>query len=663
MEPPSSQSGYKRETDIVPPSFHPETGRLIEPAHAGPSRITVLDSDDEAGGNRPIVRHSTIKREVSPEIKSEGEEQPSVLSLGRGRDSQPGPHRCHGAPPQRTSRPRTPSRRNASRSASNTLDDSSDDSSDDGGLTPSSTSSSDSSSGDSDMDWDDDEFRPSKSPSRLPDQPSPTTRSQSRGRRVEEERAKSVANPRPIEVVIRSIPRNASGGGPSRLYAGEAVQDSSPAGSVRHGWRVVNRKNRAKTPAGSSREHQSSQDAAHKASSLGPGRETSPATAQTSLDFHSARATTAGPSFTACDHRSARTRHQSPKGKERAVEPDYVVIDGDSDDDKHRKKTSKKDKKKKKKNKDKKKKSKKEKRREEKGKGRAVEPEPQEDRPRRPPRLARMERSIEQTPSPGLPTPEPSSSRDDFSRYCNHSPGLFVSSPPRTATPGPSRPSCSSPVRAGVKRRHVEFMDLDSPEPDPRYMLDSMESCLGAHEARLGEHERKHMRLQEDLTARVVQFTEEVDRQNLRLAEAEASRIAVMEALESLKQQFNEANARFRQQLDARPASAAVSQSQQLAIVRPADRFLRPAEVPHLELNRRNGINGPRPGIIPDTLVRSGSGANRQRLAMQNRVRQAPALPHPPNNGQPSGSSSRPVQHNGIERRRDSPEAALNASM
>lgn len=672
MEPTSNQSGYKTETVIVPPSYHPETGRLITPGHAGASRLTVLDSDDEAAGNHPTVHHTAIKRELPPEIKSEGEEERSAtLSLGRGRNHQHRSHRRHRAPHQMASQPRTPSGPHASRTASHSPDDSSDESSDEGRLTPSSTSSSDSSLEDSDIDRNDDEFRPSRSPSRIPNQTSPTTRSRSRVRQIGEHRAASVANPRPIEVVIRSIPRDANPGGTSRVQAGEAIQGSSPAGSVRHGWRVVNSKNKSKISAVSSRENQLSQNVTHKASSLGPRRGISPVTARASHDPERTRAATAGPSFTACDHHSAKGRRRSAKTKKNAVKPDYVVIDEDTEDDRQHDKTSKRDMKKKRKHKDKKKKSRKEKRREEKGKGRAVESEQQEDRPRRPPRLARMEPSIERTPSPGLPTPEFSSSRGNASRYCNHSPGLFVSSPPRTATPGPSRPShyfgplsspsFSSPVHSGVKRRHVEFMDLDTPEPDPGCSNDNVESRLRAHEARLDDHERKHVRLQEDFTAQVARFTEEVDRQNIRLAEAEANKNAVLEALESLRKQFHEAHARFRQQLDTMPGSATRSQPQHPTAVRLPPKYLRPSQVPYLELNRRNGTNGPRRGRIPNTLQECSD--NRRRLAMQNRGRQVPAWPHPSNNGQPSGSSSRAVQNNDSETRRALPEAILNASM
>lgn len=259
----------------MPPTFDRRTGELIEPARSGRQRIYIMDSDDQAAQNARLGRGTRIKQESpplpSPEIKSEDEgERSATLSLGRGRHAQYRSHTRKRTSPPSASQPRTPTPRAqvlGRPSAPRSAGESSYESSDGDRLTPSPSPSSfsDSSSEDSDA-----TFRPSRSPSKFPNQTSPTTRNRSRFRHSSDEHAESVANPRPIEVVIRSVRSAAHGSGSCRAEAEvpatqhgkelvgttSVVPDSSPASSVRHGWRFVNgKKNRAKTPASSSREN------------------------------------------------------------------------------------------------------------------------------------------------------------------------------------------------------------------------------------------------------------------------------------------------------------------------------------------------------------------------------------------------------------------------
>lgn len=643
-----------------------------------------------------------------------------MLSIGRGRRAQHRSHTRNRTSPPRASQPRTPTPRaevlrrpSAPRSASESLDDS-DESSDGDHLTPSSSSSSDSSSEDSDVDA---TFRPSRSPSKFPNQTSPNTRSRSRVRYSYDERVESVANPRRLEVVIRSVPSAAHGSGSSRAEAevaatqhGEEMDgttsvapNSSSAASVRHGWRVVNgKKNRAKTPASSSPENRLGRDAAHRASSLEPGRETSPHVTHTNHGSHHIRASTAGPSLTSCDHHghrhSSQPRHRSPKGKERAIDQDALLVTGHWDHDQHHGSTAKKYKKKKEKKSKEKEKSKKEKRRlaestdnqdkpQRRGKGRAIEHQCDEDRTRRPPRLARVEPSIERTPSPMLPAPEPSSANQNSSRYCNHSPGLFVSSPPQPATPGPSRPPeichshtantpsplpCSSSLAyAAAKRRHVEFSNPESSDgeaEDSDNFGDSVEPRLGRLEIRFDEHDQKRAKQEHFVEQHVALFTEEIHRMDAQFADLQAKYNDTVETLKSLTQQVNEANAQPRPQLSTGAASSGESSSsttaaqQRPATFRPRVREIPPTQFYTLDLGRRNGLNPPRPAAIPNTLARNGRrGADRQ-LASQNRVRQQFAAQRPPN-GEASGSSSGSRQNNNNNSRRGPPlQVAAHAS-
>lgn len=640
----SSSIYFKMETDIVPPTYDKITGELIEPAHAGKQTLEILDSDDEAATNRTMVR---IKREDSPrsssEIRTEGEkEQWTTRDNKRGRD-------LHKRTHQKTFQSRTPVPQMKARwrsIPSSSSPDPLDDSSDDNCSTPSLNSSSASSLASSDFDSSDDDFKPSRSPSRFPGTPSPNTRSQSRNRQLDTARAKSVPNLRSIEVVIRSRPSNANGSGPS------------PAGSIRHGWRVVNTRNRAKTPAST-----------YNFSSVGPGSWSGPAATHENNYSRLIRAATAGPSAASYGvHEnllSVQPRQQSLTGTERVIDQDpFVVIE---------------------------KKQKRDERRDgrptNKGKGKAVEPEHHEYLTRRPPRQARVEPSIERTPPPGLPTPEPSSARENASCYGTHSPGMFMSSPPQPATPGSSwpssnrdsnvfepmsSPSSSSLLRAGIKRRHVEFMDLNSSDDEAGFSnskeADSLQRRLSKYESRLIEHERKHVRLEKSFKAKVAQFQEEVDMQNARLAEAEANTHAAIEAFESLKQQLEADNTRDREQFDriqsrliqlevARSASNRASQQLRPAVTRHPRQMY-----PNLDLGRRTGMNPPRPAAIPNTLVRTGSGTSRQRNVMQNRARQEPVESRPPNRDPGSSSSVGSRQGQNSETRRPSTEVAANVN-
>lgn len=617
MEPGSSQPTYfKEETDILPPSYDRETGELIQPGRPGRQTIRILDSEDEAAEKRRRGRGGTIKQEHSPppssDIKREDDrERSTTLSLGSGRHARSRSHARNKTAHPRASRSNTPARRAGVPRPSSEPSGDPDESSDD------------SSSEDSDTDG---TFRPSKSPSKFPNHTSPTTRNQGRVRQTDDERARPVRYPRSLHVVIRSIPSASSGF--SQTEPDVAVPSFSPAGSVRHGWRVVNsRTNRAKTPASSSRGHQPGRDASPRAASLEASGEPSASGTHT----NDVRAATAGPSFTSCDHHE----HRSPRGKERADHQDG---------------TAKKDKKKKK-SRDKKR-SKKEKKR------RADQEVPR--RTGRPPRLARIEPSIECTPSQVPPTPEPSSEcqRHD-SRSSNHSPGLFVSSPPQPAMPTPSRPPAVSnahiatipspssspppPGREGTKRRHVESSG-DQPQSGgnkeewKRYV----DSQLGIRDTAAAGRERKHKRKRVKLWRALKTGEELVCSMMHRMDEMEA-------AFGSRQtQQSNEPSTRATQQpgtTGAAPPSEASTAAQQQRRPAPFQLSLKergPSQFCLPQHWERHGMRPPKPAVIPNTLALAGGPRVGGR---PNRGRQdLPA--QRPSNGQASGSSSGSGQDN-----------------
>lgn len=598
MEPGSSQSTYfKEETDILPPSYDRETGELIQPGRPGRQTIRILDSEDEAAEKRRRGRGGTIKQEHSPppssDIKREDDrERSTTLSLGSGRHARSRSHARN-----KTAHPRASGVPRPSSGPPGDPDESFDDSS----------------SEDSDTDG---TFRPSKSPSRFPNHTSPITRNQGRVRHTDDERARPVRDPRSLHVVIRSIPSASSG--LSQTEPDVAVPHSSPAGSVRHGWRVVNsRKNRAKTPVSSSREPQPGRDAAPRASSLEASGEPSASSTHT----NDVREATAGPSFTSCDHHE----HRSPEGKERA----------DHQDD-----TAKKDKKKKK-SRDKKKSKKEEKRR-------ADQEVPR--RAGRPPRLARIEPSIESTPSQVSPTPGPSSARQRHdSRSFSPQPAMSTPSRPpavgnaHTATiPSPSS-SPPLPGRAGTKRRHVEsFGDQPQSGGNKEEWKRYVDSQLGIRDTAAAERERKHNRKRAKLW-RALKAGEE-------LVWGMMHRMDEMEAAFGSRQtqQSNEPSTRATQQpgtTGAAPPSEASTAAAAQQQRRPAPFQLGlkergPSQFCLPQHWERHGMRPPKPAVIPNTLALAGGPRVGGR---PNRGRQdLPA--QRPSNGQASGSSSGPGQ-------------------
>lgn len=674
----SSQVTIKPETEILPPLIDFITGKVIQPARAGKQTIHILDSDDEGFGHHSIVCvPKEIKQEdsprPSPEIKCEYDESlSSVMSFSRGRDPRPKSRQRH-----KISRPRPPSRRGESRRRSTALhsskdpynfpsDNSSDgdDSSSDEGHTPPATPSSTSSSERSGSESSSGDFRPSRSPSRFPGTPCRTTRSQSRGRQYDEDRARSVPNPVPFHIPIHSLAKQ----------SGEASSNCMP---------------------GSSRDHQHGQDVSHNASSLGSGHERDRGSAS-----RRARAATAGPSYGHhASRHTSRTRNRSPKGKGRAIDEDSLVNLPDSMLFQNHNEARVKEERKAKKQKRKEEKRRKEERRrrrapvddeyqaKDKGKVRVEESDHDEGYNRRPPRLARLETSIESTPSPGLLTPEPSSSWEKVPCHPTHSPGLFVSSPAQPESPDPSLssviratrqkargmfhrsspPQCStsglsssspliskddslamihSPSRSSPKRRYVNFVGLDDDSDDATgpdkfdgMFKDGLAIRFKNYEDRLEDHDRKRVRLEEEYNKSVAFVKDELEKQNMRMTD-------IFNVVESLTKQIQEANLIGRRDQPEVESAGPPSQQNRPTTSRPlVEGGIRLEQRPPrpLELGRRNGVMSPRPAQPAESL-----GGRRQQLASQDRSR--PRAPcQRARNGISVGSSSVSA-HNNIRR-------------
>lgn len=615
------------------PSYSSSTGQFIKPARAGKRRLHILADEarlDFCG--RVIQNEPENSPPPSSHIKHEHEERSTAfLEPERDRDPQRRPsiaHRGSGSC-QRAFQLQNPTQDARGRQRPTTSR-----SPDRFSEIDLISSSSDCSSG-SDFDSDDN-FRPSKSPSRLPGTPSPTTRSQSHGRHIAQQRAISVPNTdSQIHVAIQSVRQDVSGSCASQNPNNDTALNSSPLGSISHGWRIINKKKKAKTTTGSG----------YRTSNLETGWNAGSTVMDTANGSGQIQEKT--PSYENCDHHSVRFANA---GKVEKLEQDQTC---DNTSKKHNKNDKDRGD-----EREKDKEEKKRKRKLRKGQerhicihdgqrdevnGKAPDPDSREGGARRPPRLARIEPSIEQTPTPDLPTPEPSSAHNNASRH-THSPGLPLYSPLQQPTPassdptatynphstiGPSSSRCgSAPVRAGAKRRRVEFIDLGSSEADTRSrddLKEFFESRLRKYEHRLDEHEQKQRRLEEHLIAQITRFTKEVDKQIERLDGVEASRDSMIESLESLKQQFREADSIARQHLaDARVASSGELSQQHTATARLTQTEVRPFESHNLDFCRRI------PAGISRTLVRSGSNAaRRQRLAAQIRIRQPAAEPGP----------------------------------
>lgn len=291
---------------------------------------------------------------------------------------------------------------------------------------------------------------------------------------------------------------------------------------------------------------------------------------------------------------------------------------------------------------------------------------------RRPPHLARVEPSIERTPSPMLPTLEPSSANQSISRHCGHSPGLFVSSPPQPATPGTSRPPeirsshtantplslpcSSSPTHAAAKRRHFEFLNpkpSDGETKDNNNFRDSMKPRLGRLEMRLDEHDQKRAKQEHLVVEYVAFFTEEVHRMNAQFADLQAKYNDTVETIKTLTQQVTKANAQSRPYQSTGAASSGESSSsasssssssppaaagaqQRPVTSRRWPTGITPSEFYGPNRGRRNGLNPQRAAAIPNTSVRTKADSQ---LASQNRGRQNFARQRP-QDGEASGSSS-----------------------
>ncbi|KAJ4405406.1 hypothetical protein N0V82_010320 [Gnomoniopsis sp. IMI 355080] len=520
---------YAIETDVKPIVRDFRTGAVLDPGGAGDKyvvdrrgkrvRYEILPDDTPS----PSPKRTRIKSEPAAynrldtaDIKSEDENEGpnrilSIESQDPPRDRKGSSHRCfiQDKDPQR---PRTPCPstrvRDEQRHARDSPSD--DDSSDGAGSSSSQDSSSDddtssdepssSSSTDGSLMDVSSVFRPSRSPSRFADTPSPTTRGRSRVKQGVDQRSDAPPTPSALSKgkpasQATSVPKPPSMSFyiPIRQTNCESRQSShippclptpvhaestvSPATSRAHGWNPINKKRKAANPSKSNDLRAGTKPDWSDARTI----PTAPAAMLASASQHY-RAATAGPSKgphgpgpaqspavhssqNSKQTRIAKTSSQSqassawrsPKGKEiakttienitqepfqdhhsQAGQPKLAEQVRDKDQiqsqvDRDNKRALK--------NKAnwQKLKAKKKAKKLQKMKGQA-----NISKRHGPPRQARIERSIEEIPGPGLPTPGPSSStgKTNTPTPPGTSParsesGMFVTSPIQRGTPGP----------------------------------------------------------------------------------------------------------------------------------------------------------------------------------------------------------------------------------
>lgn len=533
---PSEMVAVKFETEVKPPVWDRYTGQVVRPAGAGKT-VCIILSDDEGG--EPQTPVQSFKREPrikvegagrgrlqTADIKSEDEDEGVSKTLTPGShqtlQSQAGTSRRRGH--HVTASPRTPSR--PPRSPNPGLKNSPSDNPDSDG-TPSSSFDDDSSSLSDDSDAEAESgleesstFRPSRSPSRFAETPSPTTRSRKAAHPGAGEGAQvpvphgssttattqstSVSSPPRISFSIPIPVANRPIGPSSRSQVTQQVVPS-PANSRVHGWRPINRgQTAARTGPSTSGEQPSS----HRGRGKSPGppvqinstsaRVPSPnASLEESASQHSWELT-AGPCSSgqavAEDQGPAAQRASGAKPKARAdgienAKPvdaeDMIQSDkmakckGRAKDEEHSKPKKKSKKKSKRKSKIK-----------GKGKGKVMSEKQEQSYGKHhtrhgPSRQARIERTIEETPEPQLQTLGSFSAHQSIvsSPPARTESEMFVSSPIRPATPGPSRPPtsnaavkaleryptpiASSPCQYNLKRTRTDFEEAGPGIGDP----------------------------------------------------------------------------------------------------------------------------------------------------------------------------------------------------
>lgn len=263
-----------------------------------------------------------------------------------------------------------------------------------------------------------------------------------------------------------------------------------------------------------------------------------------------------------------------------------------------------------------------------------------------PSRQARVERSIEETPSPQLPTPEPSSVNRDTRAlsHCTPAPselGLFVSSAVKPTTPGPSRspqrdavvqdpdrlptPMASSPSHRTLKRtrEHLEEAGLSPGDP---VADDSCQQRFALMKETFEERMEKQSIQIKILQAQGAGHGVQINKDRIRMDERDQNVHELQQEIHKLKQELHElsqrvddvdrrgqnnhsdVNLRVQRSMEQAMSSAATLPNRPAACGQPREP-LRPHNLPirpreFYDLGRRGG-NNPPVAVIPNTLVRS----------------------------------------------------------